>query len=473
MSIRGAAVRYIALLALLPMAACAQATQTPVPTATPTPTVPPPRVAPAAERDIREQIVEAIQRPGFVTKVRISITPPEEEAHFGSQTETAWIDLPGRRIRVEIRSDTQLTSVSIVSGGTDTTYNRDINTVDEYSHSFTLPPEVAETLPPSLNNPALLGLGHLAMPLILGDWHPAGTGEWKQASASVWKADSPGGPEGSERTFATIYLNAETLVPMGLEMTFAQEGSTAEFTYLITYRFEFLAPDAVPEGVFDVQGLRELQHNYGGKLDEARSLDFTVLWLGKEFDLGEDYPKLELTNVSLGRGDPVGGFAAFYYRIPSDSSDDSQGRVDVRVWQRDLWESQIQKNAPPDVWWRDPELRREEIAVDGVTAEFAIGPLDPLLPPATVRPYSPERRMGQIFQIPSRYMELRLWLPDSVVFINASPIRPTQFPAIPPEKGAATPPVAVTPDLGSAYDLNVFNTEEGMRALLQALEVLR
>ena len=169
----------------------------------------------------------------------------------------------------------------------------------------------------------------------------------------------------------------------------------------------------------------------------------------------------------------MGGFAAVYYRVPRNGSDDSQGQVDVRVWQRALWESQIQKNASPDVWWQDPELRREEIAVDGVTAEFAIGPLDPLVPPAAVRPSGPGRTGDQVRQIPTRYMELRLWLPDSVVFINASPIRPTQFPAIPPEKGAATPPVAVTPDLGSAYDLNVFNTEEAMLALVQALEVLK
>ena len=464
--------RYVVLMAalvipLLLVAACAQAT--------PTPTVPPPRVASAAELDIRERIVEAIQRPGLVTKVRFSISSPEEEAQRGSQTETvtAWIDLPGQRTHIEGRLNGRPTIVSIVSGGTETTYNWDITKVDEYPASFPPPPEVAKTLPSSLNNPALRGLGPLAGPLVLGDWHPAGAGEWKQAVATIWKTDYPGGLEGSKRTSATIYLNAETLVPMGLEMVFAQEGNSVEIGLLVTYRFEFVAPEAMPDEVFDVQVLRELPQTYGGRLDEAKSLDFTLVWLGKKLGLGEDYLKLELTNVRLRQRNLEGRFAAFSYRTPRGGSDDSQGRVDILVWQRALWESQIQQNASPDAWWRDPELRREEIAVDGVSAEFAIGRLDPLVPPATVRPYSPGRRMGVLFQVPSRYMELRLWLPDSVVKINASPIRPTTFPGTPLEKGAAAPPVAVTPDLTSTYDLNVFNTEEAMRALVQALEVLR
>ena len=467
MTIRGAAVRFIALLALPLMVGCAQAT--------PTPTAAPPRVTPAAERDIREQIVEAIQRPGFVTKVRISITPPGEEARVGSQTETttAWIDLPGRRAHVESRTNGREAHVSIVHSEMEVTYNREINTLEEHPFSMRLPQEVAQTLPSSLNNPVLLGLGPLFWVLVRSHWRPLGGGYWEEAPAAIWEVDFPGGTEGATHTYATIYLDANTQLPLGEQLAFAQEGSTAEFTYLVTYRFEFVAPEAVPEEVFDVQELRELQQNYGGKLDESRSLDFTLVWLGKEFDLGEDYPKLQLTDVRLRQRDLEGRFASFSYRVPRNGSVDSQGQVDVVVWQRDLWESLIQKNAPPDAWWRDPELRREEIAFDGVTVEFAIGPLASSGRKVEPLPKAPGNQGGQVFQIPTRDMELRLWLTDSVVFIYATPIRPTQFPAMPPEKWAAVPPIAVTPDLGSAYDLNVFNTEETMRALVQALEVLR
>ena len=82
----------LALLAVVGLAACSEATPTSTPPVTPVP------VTPAAEGDIRDQIVQAIQRPGFITKVGISISSLGAEGFLGSQT--SWIDLPGQRARV-------------------------------------------------------------------------------------------------------------------------------------------------------------------------------------------------------------------------------------------------------------------------------------------------------------------------------------------------------------------------------------
>jgi hypothetical protein len=439
----------VVLVAAVLLAACGRATSD---TATPTP---------VPEPDVRERLVAALQRPGMVTQVRIISRQPGEPKEREDVT-VAWLDLPQRRTRMEELRGRTLSSITILAGGSQAHYNREGNSL--YERPFSLPPDLVQKLPPSLNNPALFGLGLLAMSLWSGQWRPAGTDEWEGHPATLWETDHPG-PEGPMHTYATTYLDAQSHLPLAQELRFAQrQGEPPEESLLVTYQVEFVPPEWLPERPFDLQALRGLKANFGGKLEEAKEMGFPVLWLGRKLGLGEGYPVLPLQNLHLRNPDhPEGAFVGFYYRPPYDEPGPPI-EIKALMWPRPRWEAVIQQQAGDRAWWRDPSVKREPIIIGGISGEYAIGHRPPPRPPGLAGAGSTGPALG------AGYTELLIWLPDTVVRVSATPIlvpASTPTPADPSQ-----PRLAATPGTENATDVNPFNSEEAMRLIVRALASL-
>ena len=202
---------------------------------------------------------------------------------------------------------------------------------------------------------------------------------WDVGIGNLW-SDLPG-PLG-----ASVYLDSEDTVPRGLEIVFPDGmGEDSDDRLIRGYQIDFIDDDAGSEKLFDPRELQAMVASYGGKLDEARSLDFAAVWWGTGIDLGSGYPRLELKNVGLGERDLRGAFARFSYE--GRAAEDAVDKVEVLVWNRDVWESQVSQNSPLDAWWRDPELSLESIEVSEVAAEYAIGYPEGPAAPAAVSPY--------------------------------------------------------------------------------------
>jgi hypothetical protein len=314
-------------------------------------------------------------------------------------------------------------------------------------------------------------LGILYTVLGAGDWRSSQAGDWEGEPATVW--DVGIGNLGSELPGpfdARVYLDPEDTVPLGLEIVFPERMVEGSNDRLIRgYQVDFIGNDAESGNLFDSAELQAMVSSYGGKLDEARSLDFSAVWLGTKGEFGPGYPLLELKNVSLGARDLAGAFARFSYESNREGFVD---KVDIMVWQRGIWESQLSQNAPSDAWWRLPDLSLESIDLGGVPGEYAIGnPLGPT-PAVAVSPSGSDDTRPASPPAISR-PELRLWLPDSVVSVTArADWLPPASLVSQDDVPSKAPLVAATPGFPLVIEPSVFSTEEGLRELARALRVL-
>lgn len=366
---------------------------------------------PAPRGDIREQVVAALQQPGKIARVRIVIDEPNGPE--GQEYATvAWLDLPQRRARIEQWRGREVTNVTILAPDISVGYMRDMNALDEFP--FSLPSEIVHRIPASLNNPSLMATYPLAAALWYSEWRPAGNGDWEGKPATLWEADHPG-PEEPMHSYATIYLDAESYPPLGQKIsTSERKGEPTSGSYSVSYEIWFVPPEMLPDRAFEVESLRALKAEFGGKLEEAKQLGFIALWLGQAAQLDQGYPALPLDNIDLRRSDdPRGAFVGFYYGN-SSRPPDQQGEIHILVYPPSVWERTIKQHADDAAWWREPNVKREAVVIDGISAEYAIG-----------HPRSPELARtsgsGRTPAVPISYLdtEMIVWLPDSVVRISA------------------------------------------------------
>ena len=427
---KGTLCALLLLVQVLALAACARAT--------PTPLVP---------ENVRQQVVGAMQRDGRLTKVDVRIVGPGNVGDAEGELQEVWLDLPGQQARVESRQAGRLQNVSVFVEGKRATYDPASNRI--YELPVGLSPEMANDPPPVLNNPALMAVLPLGMSIVLGGWRPAGDGEWQGTHASIWEADYPG-PELPMHTYTRVYIDPRNGLPLGEEMEFAQqEGGQREPGYSVSYDFTFVVPEALPERGFNIGALRDMQLSIGGDPGEARDLGYTVYWLGEQVDLGDGYPTLQLYRSYTHESDRLRGpHSRFSYRVYMKTPSDPAGIVDVTVWPKEYWESNLASVLGPEASWLEPDAVREPAMIGDVNGEMAV---------SVVRSGHPES-LGLIGA-----GELLLWLPDTVVLITASPIAPD----------GTTPKTGAPSEGESPSDVNVFNSGEPLRLLMHRLEVLR
>ena len=451
--------------------------------------------------DVRERVVAALQRPGALTRVQIT-TRYGGDTQGREQVETAWLDLPAQQARIDRTFGGALSSISILANGIQASYDRDSNSLSEYPPS--LPTDgMKQKLPPSLQSPALVAAGPLTSALWLGQWKPLSQGEWQGKPAARWKTHFPGTYDSISAEVA-IYLDPATWLPLGMESRPTQkEPDLPDVLSVVSYGITFIPLGSAPPGLFDVQALRDMKASYGGSLEKAKTVGFTVLWLGRDTHLGDGYPTVPLDNVGVtSLQEPNGPLVRFSYR-GDYRTPEPPGQLHLVVWPRGRFEASAANLAGPSAWWRDSAVVRRPAVIDGLQAEYAIGQLTPFpapfvapLPapdpppvPAPVRAPVPPPVPTQgptpgptglaVGISVSVYTELIIWLPDSVVRVSAPPMRgsPGTPPGAPPsaQSGAASPgsPPPAPSALPDFTDKNRFNNEEALRHLLGYLKVLR
>ena len=405
------ATQLVTAILMLILAACTQA-----PTPTPLP--------PLTTDNVRERVVDALQRDGRVMQFRVELRDVDGDV---DGVQLGWLDLANRRAHLKDGRGRGAAPTLVFTEGRQAVSTGNLGG----SGLFELPllslaatPWVA--LPPSVDNPALLALGPLGAALASGKaWTAAGAGEWEGTPATVWEVDYPG-PELPMHTYVRIYLDAALEWPLAEVLEFApEEEEEREPGLTATYVFEFIEPNDVPQRAFDIEELRERAFRYGDH--SSTPPGFPVWWLGKSVEIGGGFPTLSLMRSGL--TGPRRDSAEFHYqvvsRVPLQASE-RFGMVEVAV--RPLTE---------DEW--SPPVDAEPITLAGMVGHrvLASGPTTT----ATV------------------------WLPGVIVSIEAPAL--TSVP--PPESYApgAEPP----PDDGT--DRNEFNNEQALRALVEHLEVLR
>jgi hypothetical protein len=396
--------------------------------------------------------------------------------------ETAWLDLADQRARIERTVRGVLNDITVLGDGIQVSYNRDLNSLSEQY----LPSLKQLALPASLQNPALFGAGPLAAALWQDKWKAMGQGEWQGKPATRWQADLPATDDFIPLRI-TIYLEPATWLPLGMESRPAkEERDLPEILSVVSFGVAFVPQESVPHGLFAVSPLRDMQANYGGKLEGAKTVGLTILWLEREVRLGKLYPSMTLSNVGVNtRQDVNGPIVSFFYQS------EQAGYLHIVASPRGRFEASAASLYNLAAWWIHPTVVRRPTMIDGIQAEYATGHRLPPPPPSraglTVSPPQPT------------YTELLIWLPDSVVRVTAPPMlsslgvappepspTPPQNPGVPPPAAPGAPvpppfsvlspgPPAPPPPTGvpEYTDKNRFNNEEALRHLLDYLKVLR
>ncbi len=411
----------IAVLVTLTLAACApSATPTPTPSPSPTPT-------PLSPDNIRQRIVQSLEREGKVTQFEIARR--EGKAQEPTRLITGWLDLAGERGRAEESGG----SIVVMADG-----------IQFALHAGRGSPMLLESVighvmddsgvevPPEIDNIALLVLNPLALPLGASEaWVAAGEGEWGGAPALVWEIEHPLGE--SAEVLSVVYVDPETALPLGQILRLAGDSIVPRSESRHSYKFTFVSNGDVPDRTFAPQELRERLLGYGEH--EGEGPDYRLAWLGPDTKPGVGLPALTLeqSQVSAPGGIP---FTRFTYNVvnPSPLPIDAQfGLVNITVRPTPPWDDWAVDRFP--AWYE--YLPREEVTVLGQPALFA-------------------------FESVTRIRAIVL-LDDITIEIEARGLHDS-IPAERYEGGIAP---------SATYDRSAFNNAEAIRALLPLLTEVR
>ena len=325
------------LLATLALAACSPPTPTPTP-------------EPLSSDNIRERIVQSLEREGNVAQFEIAFSEEEgqQPVHLGS----GWLDMAQQRVRFEEDGG----SIVVVADGHQFILHPGGASASlRESEIGTLSNATGTDLPPGIDNAALTGLYPLVVPLALpGIWVATGEGDWNGEPSSVWEVEHEFGESGD--VLSVVHVDPETALPMGHILRLSGDSRSARSDNKITYSFTFVDSGDLPDGTFATQDMREELLGYGAH--EGEGPDYPLVWLGLEVEPGAGLPTLTLGESRVWVGGDVPRTEFTYHvanRIPYPT-DAQFGLVTLGVRDTVPWEGGA----------------REEVTVLGKPALFTI-----------------------------------------------------------------------------------------------------
>jgi hypothetical protein len=214
-----------------------------------------------------------------------------------------------------------------------------------------------------------------------------------------------------------LYLDAETLLPLVLEM----EGlhTWGPFRTREVYQHEFIAQDAVPADLFDSASL------VVARLADARPT-VPSYWLGAHFDPPGDLPPLVIQDGGV-PDDPAAGDVLYLSYRSTDVRFHLSGALVTEVvmqeWPRAAWEADVADNLR--AYWEDDECGEQiEIALPNGRATIFLGYLD-TLPPGSSLFGAPTPPSGDTSYCPPdrpyKRFEAVAYLGETVVYLAAPP----------------------------------------------------
>jgi hypothetical protein len=232
-------------------------------------------------------------------------------------------------------------------------------------------------------NPALLLLPAVEYLFADDTWEPVEDPEASQRGWTVWRTEGqndyvlhrlpPGVPKPSlKRVHGTIYLDQDFL-PKQVTIEEVIEGSQSRLSRY-TFECKFLPRESLPpEHLSHASLIRLHSEALTPYLNEARRQDFPAFWLGpvlwssgleeqRSQATGRTYPELALRYMSASEE----GVFLTYESLLGGKSD-----VQVRTVPEARWEEFSRQRADM-AWWTHPAVTREPIAVAGRPAKLAV-----------------------------------------------------------------------------------------------------
>jgi len=342
--------RLLTVLATLALAACGTLAPTPTP-------------EPLSPDNIRQRIVQSLEREGHVAQFEIWFT--DQGAQEPTLLINGWVDMANERGRIDEPGG----STAVVSGGRAFNLHASSRSTSLTESAIRkLAPDVGVNRSPSVDNTALGMLNPLILPLAApGTWIAAGLGEWNGEAALLWEKDHSLGEDNGDM-HSTVFVDPQTALPTG--QIFGPRGvsRSAQRSNRFSYEFTFVSNGDVPVGTFATENMRERLLGYGAH--EGEGPDYRLAWLGPDSKPGGGLPGLTLqrSQVSGPSGIP---FTTFTYYPVSPSplpSGDQRGSVNITVRPTPAWEDWAVDRE--ETWYE--YLPREEVTVLGEPALFIV-----------------------------------------------------------------------------------------------------
>jgi len=162
---------------------------------------------------------------------------------------------------------------------------------------------------------------------------------------------------------ARLSVDRATWLPSRLEEHMEQPWGTdmGSLDIVHTYAYEFVPSDSVDAHFFEPTSVGYTERDPAEGL--AKDVGMQVLWLGREFDVPGDLPKLVLRRAGANVSTFPPGYRATLDYAPSD---DRFGPpvVSMQEWRREDWDDWL-STASGGNWWDDPSVTSESIDLPG------------------------------------------------------------------------------------------------------------
>ena len=282
-------------------------------------------------QEVYDRMAEAIRCPGYALHVTFSFPGPPFNATGSSQ---AWIDLEGNRARKE--SEIKLT----LDGEEFEQWSKEIILAElTYRGGSSESPRGLRALACHGSDSAAFSVlldcqGYLENSTTAVEIGASFNG--KSALALVTE-----GYTGSREFTARLYVDDSTFLPLGVDI-------------------EFVSLDSLPADFFDPASIGYVEKNPEEPL-ETTDVRVPVYWLGREFDGGDGFPALTLSQVFAPTPDqapPFGYSAEITYRRADDEF--GWGMVSLQLYAREGWEAFLAQSRGGN-WWDGPCIQRREL----------------------------------------------------------------------------------------------------------------
>ncbi len=378
------------------------------------PSVPTSTPEPLSVENVRDRILDSLQRDGFVTRYEVQVLDapgiPRGEPSVG------WMDIANARSRHEVLQGSF--SIALIADGGSGVLRSSGNNVTLREDRELPAGAFAEPwrhIPRPLN-----------VPLERGEaWARADETDWYGETVTAWSTTHEQIAQFAEwLAEETIFLDQATELPVG-QRTILRSLETGEITRElgVTFVFEFEPEDSIEDRFFELESLRQETLGYGRFAGQGP--DHDVYWFGDRIPSRGGSPELQLRSTRVVETHAESHVEFIYDNPGPVPLGIPPGSVEVLVGTPKWWHYHLIGAHPH--WSENSE--RIAVEIDGIHAEFAVGDDD-----------------GS---------EAVVWLPGAVVFVSAQRVSSQGFPA------------------NSIYASNAYDSAEAIMSLISVLEAVR
>lgn len=292
--------------------------------------------------DVRDRIVGALQQPGMITRVEYDSQVVAHGLVTFEPKNVAWIDVEHDIVRLETGNPP---TILLITADGEATFRPQDNSLSE---SPRRDPGTPSYPPAWSDKESINALGPLGVALNYGEWGPPRLDEEDDRRQEVWKVQSLPQNDSLGKTSMEVRIDAATHLPITAAIIPERTPTDTQVSLIARYRVEFVRPDRIAKDLFDLDAVRDLPFTFGGQLDSARTSEFPVYWLGRTASVGDPFPALTMSGFQLQPGDL--DRATLDYKSATSAPGQLAGNVSMVQWPRAQFDS-ILFYGGPQIWW--------------------------------------------------------------------------------------------------------------------------